>query len=583
MALLPLKFPPGIYRDGTEYQSKGRYYDCNLVRFDGDAIKPVGGWRKKARSGSLTNPFTTVNASQAVTVAHTAHGLTVGDVVDYAVVGATVGGLDMTGEWTVATVPNANSYTFTHTSAATSTVAVAAGGSVTYSYVQPVTGKARAVKTWEADNLVTWGAIGTHSKLYVMARTGQRYNITPAGFTAGRADATTGGGYGLGAYGVGAYGTPRDDATIVQEASVWCLAQFGQYLNAIMAQDGIAYEWTLNTASVAAAISGAPTGTALFVTEEGHLVILGAGGVQRRAQWSDQRDNTDWTPSATNQAGDFDLETAGRLMMGRRTRGGSLVWSGLDVHLMQASRDVFVFTFNKLAESCGAISRNCAGDLPNATVWMSQNGFYLYNGFVQEIPCEMKDYVFANINTLQASKVTCWVNAYFGEVTWFYPSSSSNENDRYVTWNYRAYFGSGKIVWTIGALSRLCGSDRGVMNWPWLVDASGYVYEHEVGWNYDGALPFLESGPIDADNGDSVMYAEKLVPDEAVQGQVSVSFKVKFWPNDPAEVTYGPYTLANPTWVRFCGRQIKVRYTAAANADWRIGVCKIDLRIGGKR
>ncbi len=578
MAYLPLNFPPGIYRNGTEYQSKGRYYDGNLIRFN-PTIGPIGGWQKKTRIGSLTNPFTTVNTSQTVTVAHTAHGLRVGDSVEFTAEGTTVGGLNMVGMWAVLTVPTANSYTFTHSSAATSTVAVAAGGSVSYSYRQPVSGKARAITMWKANDQTTYGAVGTHTKLYAVSRTGQVFDITPVGFTSGRATAIAAGGYGSGPYGRGPYGTPRADSTLVQDASVWTLDQFGQNLVGIMPDDGKPYEWTLNTASVATAISGAPTGTALFVTEQGHLVVLSG----RNAAWSDQRDNTDWTPSATNQAGDYDLETAGKLMMGRRIGNGAhLIWSDLDAHLMTYTQDVLVFGFRKLAESCGAISRQCAGVLPNATAWMSRNGFFYYNGFVQTLPCDVHDYVFSNINTLQSSKVTCWVNAFFGEVTWHYPSSGSTENDRYVTWNYRAFFEHGQVIWTKGELSRLCGVDRGAMNYPWLVDASGYIYEHEVGWQYDGASPFLETGPIDLGNGDNVMYADEFIPDEATQGQVTVTLKTKFFPNDPETVT-GPYDLANPTWVNACGRQMKVRYTGAANADWRVGVSRINLKGGGRR
>src|SRR5437016_10735839 len=165
MARFPLSFPPGIYRNGTDLQAKGRWHDSNLVRFYEGTIRPVGGWRKKSRTGSLTDPFSTTNGSPTVTVAHNAHGLRVGDIVSYAS-GAAVGGLTMTGaSWTVATVPGANSYTFTHSSNANST-AGPAGGAVNYSYAQAATGKARAILTWKDNSLTTWAGIGTHSKLY---------------------------------------------------------------------------------------------------------------------------------------------------------------------------------------------------------------------------------------------------------------------------------------------------------------------------------------------------------------------------------------------------------------------------------
>jgi hypothetical protein len=580
MSYLDLSFPPGLYRNGTERQSKGRWYDANLMRFFEGALRPIGGWRKKARAGTLTDPFSTSVGTPTVTVAHTAHGLRVGDAVAITSAASPVGGLTMTGNWTVATVPGANSYTFTHGSNATST-AGPGGGSVAYSYTQPVAGKGRALLTWRDNNLVTWGGVGTHSKLYAVSRTGQVHDITPAGFSPGRADAVAGGGYGTGLYGTGTYGTPRPDTTLVQDASVWALDSWGEYLVGGMADDGRLYQWTLNPASAAAAISGAPTAAAMLVTEQRIMVALGANGNPRNVAWSDQEDNTVWTPSALNQAGDFDLQTAGKLRMGRRIRGAALLWTDLDVHLMNYTGDVFVHSFTRLADACGAISANCAAVLNAATVWMGESGFWLYNGFVQHLPCDVADYVFSDINVLQFSKVTCVVNSAFDEVTWFYPSGASTENDRYVTWSYHAYE-QGRNVWTVGMLSRLSGADRGAMFYPWLMGSDGYVYEHEVGWDYGGAAPFLESGPIELGAGDLTMLARQLIPDDRTQGDVTATFKAKFTPNG-SETSYGPYALTSPTAVRFAARQVKVRYTGAVLGDWRVGVPRLDLVAGGRR
>ena len=575
MALFPLSFPPGIYRNGTDLQSKGRWHDSNFVRFCEGTIRPIGGWRKKSRSGSLTDPFSTTNGSPTVTVAHTAHGLRVGDTISYAS-GSAVGGLTMTGvNWAVATVPGANSYTFTHSSNATST-AGPAGGAVNYSYAQAASGKARAILTWKDNTLTTWAGIGTHSKLYAMNRSGQLYDITPGGFTAGIADASVGGGYGAGAYGVGAYGTPRADTTAVQDATVWTLDTWGQDLVGCTVDDGKIYEWALNTAVAAAQVANSPTARAVVVTEERFLFALGAEGVPRRVKWCDQENNIVWTAAATNQAGDFDLQTAGKLMMGRKTRGGTLLWTDLDVHLASYVGGTFVYAFSRLSESCGAISQNCAATLDARAVWMGKSGFWLFNGFVQPLHCEVADYVFSDLNTQQSSKVACFVNSAFGEATWHYPSSGSQENDRYVSWNYR------DNIWTIGSLARLSGADRGAFVYPLLMGSDGLTYEHEVGFDYGGAWPYLESGPFELGNGDSVMYARQLIPDDKTIGDVTATLKTKFYP-DGAETSFGPYSLGSSTDVRFCGRSAKIRYTGARLVDWRVGVPRLELAEGGKR
>jgi hypothetical protein len=81
--------------------------------------------------GSLTNPFTTTLSSTSVSVAHTTHGRAAGDRVTFSNASA-VGGLTISGEYTVTTVTSANAYTITAASAATA--AATGGGTVYYDY-----------------------------------------------------------------------------------------------------------------------------------------------------------------------------------------------------------------------------------------------------------------------------------------------------------------------------------------------------------------------------------------------------------------------------------------------------------------
>jgi hypothetical protein len=213
---------------------------------------------------------------------------------------------------------------------------------------------------------------------------------------------------------------------------------------------------------------------------------------------------------------------------------------------------------------------------------MSKNGFWLYNGFVQPIPCDVQDYIFSSINRNQISKVSVHVDSAFGEVTWHYPGGSSLENDSYVTWSYRAS-ARGQNVWTYGAYARTAGCDRGVFTWPLRVGTDGNIYDHEVGFLYPGAgAAWLESGPFELGDGDRVMFATQLIPDEKNSGDVSATFRTRFYPNGP-ETDYGPYSMSQPTDVRFCARQAKVRFTAAMADDWRIGSFRILLKPGGLR
>jgi len=115
-----------------------------------------------------------------------------------------------------------------------------------------------------------------------------------------------------------------------------------------------------------------------------------------------------------------------------------------------------------------------------------------------------------------------------------------------------------------------------------MVDAAGEVYEHEVGFDYDSAVLFAESGPLEIGNGDNVFNIRQVIPDEQTLGEAKVSFKTRLFPTG-TESTFGPFTAANPTSVRFSGRQFNMVVTGDVLADWRIGVMRLDIVAMGKR
>jgi len=490
---IPLQLPPGVYKNGTEYQSKGRWNDANLVRWYEGTIRPVGGWRKRQSS--------------------------------------------------------------------------------------QLTGRPSGIISWRDNSGDRWIAAGTQSKLYAINALGTTKEITPTGIVAGNADAVVKLGYGFGAYGTDEYGTIRRDTGTFTPATTWALDTWGEFLVACASSDGKLYEWDLGfaTPDLAVAITNAPTNNqSLLVTDERFLFALGAGGNPRKVQWSDQEDNTTWTPSTLNQAGDFELTSVGTLQCGKRFRGTALLFTDVDVHVATYIGPPFVYSFERAGTGCGVISKQSVGVNDNAAIWMSQNGFWYYDGFVKPLVSDVSDYVFSNINRTQASKVYCVHNSKFGEMWWFYPSSGSNENDSYVLFNYR------ENHWSIGSLSRTSGVDAGVFENPLMTSADGYVFEHEVGFDYDGAKPYVESGPIEIATGDRVVSVNEMVPDENTQGDVQARFSTRFYPNAP-EFKFGPYSMANPTPVRITGRQIALRIEGVTNTSWRVGVPRLNVVIGGKR
>jgi hypothetical protein len=180
------------------------------------------------------------------------------------------------------------------------------------------------------------------------------------------------------------------------------------------------------------------------------------------------------------------------------------------------------------------------------------------------------------MNTAQQSKIYAVANSRHGEVWWFYPSSGSSENDRYVAYSYKADH------WTVGALARTAGVDAGVFRAPIWFAPDGMAYNHETGLNYDGAEVFAESAPFGLGTGDQVMTATDYFPDEVTQGDVEVTFKARLYPNGD-ETVAGPYSMANPTNVLFSGRQVAMRVSGARLADWRVGVPRLEVRARGAR
>lgn len=489
--LLPLNVAPGVYRNGTDYQSKGRWRDASLVRWYENTMRPVGGWRKRSNTA--------------------------------------------------------------------------------------FSGLCRGLIAWRNNSNVRWIGIGTHSKLYAMSESGTLTDITPSGYTVGDADAVLNLGYGGGGYGLFAYGTPRGDSGTVTPATTWSLDTWGEFLLACASKDGKIYEWDLNTANDGVALANAPVSNkGVLVTAERFVFALGAGGNARKVAWSDQEDNTMWTPAITNQAGDIELETVGSIVAGKRLRGVNLIFTDVDVHTAQYQGAPFVYGFERIATGCGLISAQAVAAVESVAYWWSPAGFFTYDGFVRPLKCDVLDYVANNVSQAQRSKVYAVANNQFGEVWWFYPSASSNEVDSYVAYNYR------EGHWTIGSLGRTAGTDRGVFNYPLMVSSDGYVYEHEVGVSYDGSTPYAQSGPIELGGGDRIMMARQLIADEKTQGSVGVQFLTSFAPNGSQTTkTYTIDSIYTP--VRFTGRQVEMKVTGDSMTDWRVGMMRLDAVAGGER
>ena len=493
MPLIPLDLPAGVFRNGTDLQSQGRWRDANLVRWTEGTIRPFRGWRTRSDT-----------AADA---------------------------------------------------------------------------KIRGMIAWP-DNVGDRHIVGgTYNKLYTWNSAGTRVDITPAGFSAGREDAAAFTGYGGNFYGSYAYGVARPDTARILPATTWSMSNWGQNLIACSQDDGKVYEWNPTVGGAAAVLTNAPTGNkAIIVTEERFLMCLGAGGDPRKVQWSDRENNNLWAPAATNEAGDLQLNTSGIIMSGLNVRGQTLILTSTDAHAANYIGPAYVYGIERVGTSCGLVAPNAAAVVDVGAFWMGTHSFFGYSGgAAQEIKCDVADYIFSDINRAQISKTFAVANSTYGEIFWFYPSSGSTENDRYVVYNYV------EGTWYTGDLARTSGVDHGAFPLPIWADADDKkIYEHEVGFDYGSLTPFAETGPIIIGTGEAVASVTQMLPDERTQGDVTATFKTRFYSNG-TERSYGPFSMSNPVSMRFTGRQIRMRISGARLADWRVGINRIDVVQGGKR
>lgn len=496
MPLVPLDIPPGVFRNGTEYESRGRWFDTNLVRWREGRLEPVGGWQK-------------FNDTQ----------------------------LD---------------------------------------------GKARGMIAWRANDSAKYLAIGTSTKLYASLG-GSFFDITPSGLTAGRDDSISGLGWGASTYGSDDYGTPRSSG-LFTEATTWSLDNWGEYLIACATSDGTIYEWQLSPSAEAAVVSNAPTdNVGAIVTNERYLVALGAGGNKRKIQWSDQEDNTVWTPAATNTAGSLELETNGQIRCARRVGNDIMIWTDTDVHLMRYVGPPFVYGIERIASGAGIVGARAVAIAGNTAVWLSESGFWSYNGTITPLNCDALLDVTDNINRVQQTKTYGGHNSEFGEFWFFYPSIDSEENDKYIAYNYRLNH------WMVGTLSRTAWADQGAFELPFAVGSDGYVYQHETGWTADGATRvgdvYAESGPIEVGQGDRFAVIDRIISDQYdTIPSVRATISTRNTPQGNENSTQYSFNEADGYIdVRLNARQLQVKLEAIRDDGFKFGTLRMNLKTGSRR
>jgi len=529
VALIKLQIQPGLLSNGTRYQSRNRWIWATQMRFHEGSLMPIGGWAPLF--DNLTQDVVTLE------------------------------------------------------------------------------GVPRGTLAWQGTSSAAYLALGTVEKLYAFIDS--LADVTPVGFTPGNANSEISSGgaeYGDDAYSSLKYGVGVASAGRLVDGDTWSLDVFGNFLvGSMFPSDRKLYVWQNVTGTPAAQAPNSPLASrGVLVTPERFLVALGAADNSRRVQWADRETIDVWTATAENQAGDYDLEGPGRIMAGRRSRGESLIWTDYALHAMTFVGGDAVYGFQKRGSECGLIAPNAVAATPSGFAWMGEVGtFFLYDGYVRPLPSEVSEYIHDNLNETEKYKVAAVSNREFNEITWFFPTLASQENNAYITWNYDS------DAWTTGMMSRTSGDDsHPVVGYPVMTDGEVAandeypVWLHENGTDRKTAAgtvheaPFIESGPFELADGEEFVHVLQIYPDLEDRNsppdgppignpldQAVVLFKVEDYPQ-ATEREFGPYSLANPTDVRFNARQVRIRVEQATPDGvplWRLGDLRLDVRSGGKR
>ena len=317
-------------------------------------------------------------------------------------------------------------------------------------------------------------------------------------------------------------------------------------------------------------------------------------------RFSDQENVAEWQSLVTNTAGDLRIGSGSKIITAVETRQQVLVFTDVSLHAMQFLGPPFTFGINSLSEGITIASPLSAIAVEDNVFWMGAEEFYVYGGSVQRLPCSVRDYIFTDINNDQLEKITAGVNSAFGEVTWFYPSASSDENDSYVTYNYE------QKIWSYGLMARTVWLDRGVNAEPIAASPDHYLYLQEVGFDDGSTSPataitsYIESSQMDLGEGEQFAFMRRLIPDmtfrnsTAATPSATMTLKVRNFPggnyldsnsNSVAKTASIPVEqFTEQVFVRLRGRSFAFRIESDdTGVAWRLGSPRVDIRPDGRR
>ena len=656
MPLQKLQFRPGVNRESTTLANEGGWFECDKVRFRSGFPEKIGGWvldtgtaegTLQPPAGSywgvcrsmwnwitlsgqnllalgtnlkyyiqngpgglfydvtpirdtnagVTNAFTTVNASTTVTVNDPGHGAITGDFVTISGVSGAVNGIPSSAlnrEFQI-TYVSSSTYTITVSAPATSS---GTAGTATFTYqINSGLDVYSVAYGWGAGG---WGG------------------SNPGGTNTGWGQAATTGGVG-------------------QQLRLWSQSNYGEDL-IFNPRGGALYYWAVNaspnifdrgtiikagdpvpgssptmyydstTPSIAniVMVSDASRFVICFGTNDPSGVLFPTTQDPLLVRWSQQEEFYTWTPSATNQAGDYRLSRGSEIIAAQQTRQEILVFTDAAVYSMQYLGPPYVWGFQIMGDNISIAGPNVVSTANNVTYWMGTDKFYMYSGRVETLPCTLRQYVYDDINMVQSYQFFSSTNEGYNEIWWFYCSANSTVVDKYVVFNHL------ERTWYYGTLNRTAWLDSPLREVPMAAGYNGQLIYQETG-NDDGtttpASPieaYCQSSDFDIGDGHNFGIVWRIIPDVTFDGSTSAAPSLDFTVrprqnpgtnygtsdsptitsgnNYSGQRTYNVQQFTEYAYVRIRGRQMAFRISSNdLGVAWQLGTPRIDVRPDGRR
>ena len=613
--LVKMDFKAGVERESTQYAESGAWYDVDKVRFRAGKPENIGGFEKRidenfdgagrelitwadnrrlkraafgtskklfehdgdrivditpvSASVTLANAFSVALSANVVTVSATAHGRSTGDFIFFTS-STTVGGNILLGSSTYA-VSVIDSNTFAINVATTASAAQSSSGSGT---------------------------------LHSLLGTGTGVAVAGLGYGAGSFTA------GVCAAGGRGWNQPTSTGAsdFISEITQWSLDNFGEDVIAVR-RSGTIYRFDVDASATperAAKVSGTTNSTPTTVTSiivspnDRHLICLGSNSFNTTSspngtfdpmtvRWSNQEDITNWVPSTSSTSGESVLTDGTKIVGGVRSRNAINIWTDNSLWLMQFTGPPFTFSFRQAGSNCGMISTHGGVDYNGVSYWMGEENFYAYDGQVKTLPCTVRRFIFDDLNYDVKDKVFAGINSEFKEIIWLYPGTDSNECNKYVVHspeeNYWVY-GTGIFTTfadrTVFGNTITTGTTAGGSNLFNNEPVSVYTV------NNGAQTSFVESADFDLDDGNELMFMDKIIPDYDINtGNIKFSVKTKRYPESQEVTEKGPFTISNTTEkisMRARGRQARIRVSCdSTGTNWRWGSLRMALQKDGGR